>query len=120
MAVITVLSILIYYHANIFAILPLVFPDRQFDRPPAIYHNSDGCRKGTQILHLCRDYQGEPHEIYYKVLSIKKKNEHVKVKVPSMCIPLEGIHSSRKKRRYILGRTEHPSEVLHPRSCRIF
>ena len=43
-----------------------------------------------------RDYRGEPHAIYYEVLEIKEKNEHVKVKVPVVCVPLEELHSSRK------------------------
>ena len=55
-AVLAVLYLLLSYHVTWFEILPLVLLDHQFDRPPALYHNSGGCGKGVQILRSYRDY----------------------------------------------------------------
>ena len=46
------------------------------------------------------------------MLEIKEKNEHVKAKVPLRYISLDDIYSSKKKRKYILGRREHSPETL--------
>ena len=72
-SIITVPNIILSYHETQFEIITSILPDRQFDRPPEIYHNSDGCRKGAQFLCSCKDYRGEPHEIYCKVLEKNKK-----------------------------------------------
>ena len=49
-------DLLISYHATTFDIIPLVFPYHQLDRPPALYHNYYGCRKGAHLLQSCREY----------------------------------------------------------------
>ena len=56
------LDLLISYHEDRFEMIPLILPDRQYGI----------CGKGETLLHSCRYYRGEPHEIYCEVLETKK------------------------------------------------
>ena len=72
----------------------------------------------AHILCSCRDYQGEPNEIYFKVLYINKIQDHAKVIIPSTYISLANLHLSRIKHNYILGCKDHPTKSYHPSCCR--
>ena len=117
MAVLTVLNILIYYHATYFAIIPSVLPALRFDI--TLHFNTIMVGVG-KVRNFCAHVEVIEVNLIGFIFKFKKKHEHVQVKLSLMCYPLEQLHSSRNNCKYIISRRERPPEIRPPCSCRIF